>query len=367
MSPEGASASAEDERSRWAAVEARVRDYHSAGLTEVLEAIEYLRDGEDSVIAGGSLTLGLGNGLSDLDIVITGSQSKESSRVPLQHWIGTLRVDVWKLRFDAMYELVGRAESALEGAGPIDGAFGDSFEEADLKLLHRLAFGFLVDGPPLTPLTPPSSRSHREIAGDLLVREYAERMRETLFVAQLAHGAGRTDAAALNARTALNTALHAAVYARGLPFTGDKWLRERLDADAPRLASVHEDFAVLPDAAHAGDYVARVAQFCADASGLDVGLEALAAGARFGTGDLRLFRPPGARYLVSAARDILLELDEIEADAWERREPGAWPAGDLDAGQLTLAGGLYANGAVALEWAGGLPVDQLRFGDVALA
>ena len=42
------------------------------------------------------------------------------------------------------------------------------------------------------------------------------------------------------------SSLHATVYAHGLPFTGDKWLRERLEMDAPKLARQHASFAVLP-------------------------------------------------------------------------------------------------------------------------
>src|SRR3954447_8699156 len=129
----GQGASVVDAAEFRASVEARLGDYHDVGFSDVLEAIEYLRDPGDSVVAGGSLTLGLGNRLSDLDIVVSGEESKETSRVPLQHWVKTLRVDVWKLRADWMAELVGRAEHVLDDEAPVGGAFGDIFEEADLK------------------------------------------------------------------------------------------------------------------------------------------------------------------------------------------------------------------------------------------
>ena len=76
-----------DNASRRDAIEARIVAYHDVGFAAVLAEIEYLRDDGDSVIAGGSLTLGLGNRLSDLNIVISGAASAESSRVPLQHWL----------------------------------------------------------------------------------------------------------------------------------------------------------------------------------------------------------------------------------------------------------------------------------------
>jgi hypothetical protein len=348
------------------AVEARIVAYHGVRFADVLEAVAYLRDDGDSVIAGGSLTLGLGNGLSDLDLVVSGSASAESSRVPLQHWVETLRVDVWKLRQDAMEELVQRAERVLEGEAPVDGAFGDIFEEADLKLLHRVAFGIAIDG---EPLRPAATRAYRDIACDLLAREYAERMRESAYVAQAAMVVGDPVAASFNARLAVQGALHATLCAHRRPFTGDKWLRERLAMDAPKLAGLHESFAVLPDDLEgAGDFVARALEACGELSGRDLSLAALGPEVRFDGGDLELFPAASERYLLSVALGVLWELDQDEADTWNRldRDP-AWACDVTDEAALTLSFGLFALGAAKLRWQRGLPVAELAFAQRELA
>lgn len=349
-----------DNASRLDAVEARIVSYHGVGFAEVLAATEYLRDPGDSMIAGGSLTLGLGNRLSDLDIVISGPASAESSRVPLQHWLKTLRVDVWKLRQDAMDELVGRAERVLAGDRPVARAFGDIFEEADLKLLHRVAFGVTVEGPGLQPV---ASRSYEAIAGELLVREYAERMRETAFVAQLALVAGDPVGAAFNARLAAMSALHATVYAHGLPFTGDKWLRERLEMDAPKLAGQHASFSVLPEPdADIGAFVRSAVDASEHLSGLELSLAALAPHVRFDAGDLELYPAGPERFLISLERDDLREVTEAEAEVWRGFAGGkGWTCAPDRTPELKLSYDLYAVGMASLSWDRGLPVAELAF------
>jgi hypothetical protein len=355
-----------DDTIRREAVEARIAGYHGIGFLEVLAAIEYLRDPGDSVIAGGSLTLGLGNRLSDLDIVISGPASAESSRVPLQHWLKTLRVDVWKLRYDAMDELVGRAERVLGGSRPVGGAFGDIFEEADLKLLHRVAFGITVEGPGLRPT---ASRSYRSIAGDLLVREYAERMREAAFVAQLALAVGDPVGAAFSARLAALSSLHATVYAHGLPFTGDKWLRERLEMDAPKLVGRHASVAVLPEPdADTAPFVRSAVGASEHLSGLGLSLAALAPQVRFDAGDLTLYPAGPERFLVSVERDGLWKVDEAEAEAWSGFAGGAgWTCDPGQGAGLKLSYDLYAAGVARLRWQRGLPVAELSFGREEIA
>jgi hypothetical protein len=349
-----------DDVARREAVEARIASYHDVRFGDVLTAIEYLRDLGDTVIAGGSLTLGLGNRLSDLDIVVSGPASEESSRVPLQHWVKTLRVDVWKLRHDAMDELVARAERVLSGEAPVDGAFGDIFEEADLKLLHRVAFGIAVDGPGLRPT---ASRSYRAIAGDLLVREYAERMREAAFVAQLALAADDPIGAMSNARLAVLSALHATVYAHGLPFTGDKWLHERLGTDATGLTRLHASFAVLPESpADTAAFVRSAVAASEQLVGGELSLDVLAPHVRFDAGDLRLYTAGPERLLVSVERDGLWELDEAEADAWSGFDlEQGWTCDSNQLAAQKMSYDLYAAGVASLRWRRGLPVSELAF------
>src|SRR5437868_2296858 len=130
------------------ALDDRLRRFHGVDTGDVLDLIDYLREPGDTVVAGGSLTFGLGNRLSDFDVVVCGPATA-SSAVPLQHWAGSLRVDVWTRAHADLDRLFVHAERALGAEAPIEGAFGTVEEEQQLKLLHRVAFGLEVDGPPL--------------------------------------------------------------------------------------------------------------------------------------------------------------------------------------------------------------------------
>src|SRR6266567_207614 len=111
-----------------------------SALAERLEDLSYLRDAGDSVVAGGSLAFGLGNNLSDLDVVVAGPASFQSTYVPLEHFVKTLRVDVMKLSQKAIDEIFINAQAALSADMPLQGSFGDVDHENDLKLLHRIAY-----------------------------------------------------------------------------------------------------------------------------------------------------------------------------------------------------------------------------------
>src|SRR5947209_17122358 len=101
-----------EQAARLAQLERKIEEYHDVSLAEVLEIISYLRDEADSVIAGGSLALGLGNRSSDLDIVIAG-EHVEPAAVPLEHFVKTLRVDVWKRAQTDVDQVFARAEAGL--------------------------------------------------------------------------------------------------------------------------------------------------------------------------------------------------------------------------------------------------------------
>jgi len=201
------------------------------------------------------------------------------------------------------------------------------------------------------------------------VREYAERMRESAFVAQAALLAQDPIGAAFNARLAVQSALHATLCAHGLPFTGDKWLRERLEIDAPMLVGSHEAFAVLPATPErVGEFVRAAVDACEGFAGLDLSLAALAPQLRFDAGDLKLFPAAAERYLVSVQRDALWELDEVEAQTWNGLSaPPLWACDAHDAAALKLSFELYALGAAKLRWQRGLRVAELAFGEGVIA
>jgi len=363
----GTEGTIEEGTGRRAALAARLRDHHGVSLEQVLAEVAYLRDEGDSVIAGGSLVYGLGNHLSDLDLLIAGATTMESSRVPLEQWIGSLRIDVWKLAEDLIEETFERAERALADPGALHDSFGDSDHETEPKLLHRIAFGVVIDGAGLE-LSP--GRDHRAVAADLVVREYAERLRASALLARLALRADRPLAAIVNARQAVEEALNAAIANRGLPYSGDKWLGERLLHDAPDLGRLYEPFACLPDflAAEAEAFVEEALATCAQIWALDLTVAGLAPAARWRSAGLRAMEVGSRRLLLSTRFDAVWDLDPAEAETWRRLsaavgaedEAAVWALADCDPEQTDLCLRLHEWGLLDLQWADGVTSDLLE-------
>lgn len=341
-------------------LEQRVKEFHDVGLDEVLEVIDYLRDEDDSVLVGGSLAYGLGNRESDLDIVVAGPATDESSsRMPLEHFVESLRVDVWRLHQNEIDELFERAQRCLADERPLLGVFGHVFEQADLKLLHRVAYGVVLDGPELFP----STRDYREVARDLLVREYAERMRHSLFVAQLALRAGRTLAAAMSARFGVEDALQAVMAWRGLPFSDNKWLRLRLELDVPDLEDLYRPLAVLPEGEEAvARYVAEAIATAEALLGLSLDAGVLIANAAWEAEGLKVYRAGDLQLLLAAGQDVAFELGAGEITAWEDLGEAPWPCVGCTDLQSQLCFALYAQGVARLRWERGVPLAELTLG-----
>lgn len=342
----------------------RIEQFHGVTLEQVLGEIEYLRDAGDTVIAGGSLAHGLGNRLSDIDIVVSGAATVDSSRVPLEHFMGSLRVDVLKLSQGLIEGLFCRAEKALASERALLGDFGDVDHEDEFKLLHRIAFGVILDGCGLEPRR--EGADHRQVASDLVMREYAERMRASALVAQLALRASRPVAAVFNARLAVENALNAAVAQRGFPFSGDKWLGERLDTEVSELASLYEPFRRLPlDPARDGaGFVKAALHVCTEMWKLELEFDSLAVLARWDTTeDIQLATIGAEQLLLAPCSGAIWELDDREANAWRRltvTEDGeqgeGWGVADCDPERETLCVRLYECGALGLSWLEGVQV-----------
>ncbi len=350
--------------SRREGLDRRIRDYHGVALDEVLELIDYLRDPGDSVIAGGSLTLGLGNQRSDLDVVVVVRGGEGSGRMPLEHWQGSLRVDAWKLRQATIDDIFERAERRLNDEAAFDGAFGNVHEQADLKLLHRVAFGVHLDG---AQLRPTRTRDYREIARDLIAREYAERMRTAALLGQLAVRSGQSIAAATNARLAVEGALHAVLAARGVGFTGDKWLEQRLAEVDPELHKSYRRSAILPRQRDGAwkRFVGRAIETCEESTGLDLSLASLGRFASFGNTDLQAMRIGKEDLLLSVSQGGLWRLEPDEAKAWRGLEEKGSRVLDVlaeDESRLCLA--LHQQGLLKLSWERGLPLHELSLGEV---
>jgi hypothetical protein len=343
-----------------------IGQFHGVSLDEVLTEISYLRDFGDTVIAGGSLAYGLGNSLSDLDLLVTGPISGDSPPVPLQHFINSLRVEVWKVGSDFIEDAFERAENSLASDAPLLGQFGDVDYEDELKLLHRIAFGVHLDG---VTLEPRVGRTYRAVASNLVIREYTERMRSSALLALLACRAGRAVAAVINARSAIEEALNGALAYRGFPFSGDKWLRDRLDNGASDLAETYEPFRRLPDnpARDAPGFVDSALCVCADLWGVDFSFDALAKEAAWhAKRALEVVEIDDDPLLISAHHGALWGLDEGEAEAWRRLRPdGALEPGTKwrlhecgpEASHLCLR--LYEIGLLSLRWSKGVAIAEL--------
>jgi len=358
------------ERERRRQLASRIERFHGIALEQVLAEIEYLRDAGDTVIAGGSLAYGLGNGLSDLDMLVASPAAVKSSRIPLEHFLGSLRVDVWKLGQRSIEDSFGRAEEALASERPLLGDFGDSDHEDEFKLLHRIAFGLVVDGGGLE--LEAEGRDWRRVASGLVLREYAERMRAAALAAQLALRASRPVAAVVNARLAVENALNAALTERGLPFISDKWLGERLEGGAPGLAALYEPFRQLPaDPAREGAGFAEAAlRACAEMWELDLGLDALLALARWHrTEDLELATAGAEQLLLALRSGAAWVLEEGEAEAWRRlaaddgaQDEEGWALAGRDPEEMALCVRLYERGLLGLGWTEGVPAAALGTG-----
>jgi predicted nucleotidyltransferase len=348
-------------------LELRIKRFHGVTLKQVLKEIEYLRDADDTVIAGGSLVYGLGNGLSDLDIVISGPTTAGSAWVPLEHFIESLRVDVWRPGQKTIKDSFDRAEKALASTGELLGEFGDIDHEDEFKLLHRIAFGVVVDG--RGPELEDQERERQEVASKLVLREYAERMRASALVAQLALRASRSIAAVVNARLAVENALNATLAQRGFPFSGDKWLGERLNAEVPELASLYEPFRRLPtDPARDGAaFVEAALRACVVMWELDLQFETLAAVVRWQSMEgLQLAKLGSDQLLLAPRSGVLWELDESEAKVWRRltaakggEQNETWGLADCDPEALSLCVRLHEYGLLGLSWIEGVPVGAL--------
>lgn len=341
-----------------------IEAFHGVSVTEVLEEIAYLRDPGDSVIAGGSLAYGLGNQLSDLDLLISGEATGDSSLLPLEHFLGTLRIDVYRVSEQLIDGTFERAAEEFEGSAPLQTFFGNFERDTELKLLHQVAYGVVLDGPGFDL----QASDYRTVASRRVVREHVERMRAGALLAQLALRAQRPLAAVVNARLAVEDALNAAIASRGVPFCGDKWLSERLSGDDSDLAGLHGQFLQLPadPDRDAGHFVEEALCSCGEIWGLDLGIARLSREASWHNPGLRLSKVEAGGLLLLPDTGSLWVLDEEEVEAWERlvdlgpgEVGGRWRLEDCDPVARRLCFSLCEKGAMDLVWTRGVSGAEL--------
>lgn len=157
------------------------------------------------------------------------------------------------------------------------------------------------------------------------------------------------------------------VAARGLPWTGDKWLHERLLRDAPDLQMLHEKFAVLPDTENDWHgFVQRAVELCSKLSGLDLAVTTLSRSAAWDLSGLRIAEVRGENFLGSKEHGGLWELNDSDIGAWRALEAAQsadghseWLCAALDSTMMTFCYRLYERGLATLRWITGVPLGDL--------
>ncbi|MGH2907074.1 MAG: hypothetical protein ACRDKI_09955 [Solirubrobacterales bacterium] len=326
--------------------ESRLKRYHDVAFDDVLEAIDWLAKPGDTIICGGSLVFGLGNRLSDLDILFVGDQEWGNTRVPLEHFVNTLRVDSWRATRPSIDEMFALAEGALQSDAPLQGLFGDVHRDEELQLMHRIAFGIVLRGE-----ANEQHEARGRLAQRIAVREFMERCRHEIFLAQVSAKYGRRYAAVLASRRAVEDAVNAQIYSDA-PFSQEKWLVD-LVAGRPDLASRYEPFRSTPDLREHAEFTKRATDVCEDLIGTVLDLKTLSSQCAW-TGDLPQVFPIGSGHSVVGLGDgTHWPIEEREFDALNRllaHETKAWEFASCDEDEGRLCFELFERGLIDLTW-----------------
>ncbi len=225
------------------------------------------RPGVASVFVIGSLTVGLGNHMSDVDIYVAGP---DVTRKREQVFVGPVRIDVHRLTMERLTDAVRRVVEATLRSD--DGA--DVVPDQDVVTALRLRCGEIVVDGGASDLQQ-TLREHDGTLRRLMITRWlnlAHYGQEDL--AGLIDVPEDADAATMVARLLLRTAGKALAAACDDLFPGEKWLWRQLDRSAP-VSFPHAHYRHLLRAdplGPAGDAVSlidlrRFAQTCLAAAG----------------------------------------------------------------------------------------------------
>jgi hypothetical protein len=301
-------------------------DLFGLELPDVLELISYLRAEKDFAVVAGSVAVGLGNQASDLDVIVAGGAQESSAALPLTHFLGKARVDVWRLDIARLEELAERGRAALAERAPIQA----TLTESDIRILQRLAFGLVIDGQPSELLSSPTARS---VVCALCERHFAEAASRAAVIAHFCRQDLDMVGAAWSARRGLDAAGEARLARSGRPLIGAKWLYHRLrDHDGEWWADVAA-YTVLPESFAeqcVQGYVGRCLDKAGAALGLDLGYDALAARFEWKARASRYQKLGDKHLLLDLKQYRLIEVTSDEAGWWqELAELGASGSGAL--------------------------------------
>lgn len=293
-------------------------------LPDVLELISYLRGDQDFAIVAGSLAVGLGNQASDLDVIVAGSAQESSAALPLTHFLGKVRVDVWRLDRARLEELAESGRAALAEHAPVQA----KLTESDIRILQRLAFGLVIDGRPGELLSSPGARA---VVCELCERHFAETACRAAVISHLCGQDLDMVGSAWSARRALDAAGEARLARDGRPLIGAKWLYHRLREHDPDWWTGIAAYTVLPESFGeqcVQSYIGRCVDMAGASLRLDLGYEALASHFEWKAGQARYQKLGDKHLLLDLKQYRVIEVLPEEAGWWQQLvELGADGAG----------------------------------------
>ena len=89
-------------------IEHRLRKFGKPSIAEISDAIAGYHSGDEPVILGGSLGLGLGNEKSDIDVLLLNLGSARRPAGPFQVFVGGERIEVVRVDVAALESLTGQ-------------------------------------------------------------------------------------------------------------------------------------------------------------------------------------------------------------------------------------------------------------------
>jgi hypothetical protein len=283
-------------------------------LPDVLELISYLRGEQDFAVVAGSVAVGLGNQASDLDVIVAGSGQESSAALPLTHFLGKVRVDVWRLDRAQLEELAERGRAALAEHAPVQA----KLTESDIRILQRLAFGLVIDGRPGELLSSPEARA---VVCELCERHFADAACRAAVISHLCGQDLDMVGSAWSARRALDAAGEARLARDGRPLIGAKWLYHRLRDHDPDWWAGIAAYTVLP-ASFAEQFAQSYVCLCLDMAGaslcLDLGYEALASRFEWRAREFRYQKLGDKHLLLDLKQYRVIEVLPEEARWWEQ-------------------------------------------------
>lgn len=309
-------------------------------LAEIAEAISGVYVGDELMILGGSLGLGLGNEKSDIDVLLVNPGSAKRSQGPFQFFVDGERIEVVRVCLTQLRSMAARLSHALTRGERI------GLPPNDLRLLCRVAYGCRIAGPDLDADVGTALARTCHLA---MIARSGESACQHALVAVLAREQEDDLIAAWNARGAVEAIAQREVLRSGAPYAGSKWVTEQLAAR--ECGAALWPFLQLPADGDRRAYLADCLAMIADSLGRPATAPGLGEHARWDTGGLRHYQLRASGVLVQHAHNAVVELSPDESLAWDELDAhGERPIGRENRPARDLAWHLYIRGLAGIRW-----------------